>query len=37
MPIKPLFKELKERQKTIKERGKLGFDGPIKEIYDTCS
>lgn len=37
MPIKPLFKELKQRQKTINERGKLWFDWPIPEIYDTCS
>lgn len=37
MPIKPLFKELKQRQKTISERWKLGYDWPIKEIYDMCS
>lgn len=37
MPIKPLFKELKQRQKVLAERWKLGYDWPIKEIYDTCS
>lgn len=37
MPIKPLFKELKQRQSIIAERWKLWFEWPIPEIYDKFS